>query len=589
MPDFALARVTLTLALVVGCSSKINTRADTRSSASKLSEKQALEITGRTPVIVSPGDTVEITGHNFRPEMVVTLAEGQAIDALIDSDTKASFQVPADAPAGGANLTITQDDVTQKISLVFTAGKTDYPIVVGEPAILCAGTKYYDAIGVLREGTKVCNVAVEAKLCSNDGEVDCLTTATFKAAAVAALAAKVAVGASVAGVAGSYAPDFPAAANVLSTDTVNGSPGTMNPCSSAVSQGCYATGVYYASPMCGSDGAVSCVVDNGTSYKAAAAAALVAGNIKRGVVVGAITGNFPSATSPLPRYSDSGATTGTTGVDETDLTSFATQVTSVGTFEFWDGSGARRTGSGDADLVATNIKNNVALESLSLTGTYVGNVALPSASDLRVGVTVGAVTGVLKVNCRNTVNNTYYNYDGSIGSLPNTAIATGTVFDFWDTVDDYNGFTTNTPWSVPDSRFVCDGTNWTDVTPSSTCAATPASCQYQDNTSGLIVTKNISNSANWTTAMQDCASSTYGGASAGTWRLPTQKELMTLYINGVTSVAGPDFMTLASMQGSFWSSSTRSSAPSKAWYMYLSLGTTFFIEKTTSYQVACVR
>jgi len=522
MTKYLIGCLTLAAMLVMGCRSKIETRVADPAAAAKLSEKPAIQVTDRSPVVASPGDTVALTGSNFRPGMKLALADGLTVDAVVESDTKASFQVPADAPFGGAELTVTQDDVTQKISLVFTAGQTDYPIITDATTEICSGKKFYDATGTLREGSKDCTVDAGAKVCSSEGEVGCTTTAAVKATIVAALAAKVVVGASVAGVAGTYTPDFPAVANVLSTDTVNGSAGTLGNCVSAVSQSCYATGTYYASTMCGSDGAVSCVVDNGTNYKAAASGVLLAGNIKRGSILGGVTGNYPSATSPLPRYSDDGATTGTTGVDETDLTSFATQVKAAGTFEFWDASGVRRTGSGDADIVAANIKDTVAFENLSITGT-----AAPALWDLRAGASFGSVTGKLKVNCRNAVNNTYYNYDGAVGSITDSGTTAGTAFDIWDTIDDYYGQPASTgfpaAWTVTSNycggveSVADDDKAWKDITTTaamapSTCTADAARYTSKDKSSWL-ERRRFQRSGTWITTIITGFSLTLNGTS----------------------------------------------------------------------------
>ena len=78
----------------------------------------------------------------------------------------------------------------------------------------------------------------------------------------------------------------------------------------------------------------------------------------------------------------------------------------------------------------------------------------------------------------------------------------------------------------------------------------------------------------WNAAVQTCNSSTYGGYAAGSWRLPTQKELMSLYEHGIVSLAGASFMTLANMRNYYWSSSTASSSTTNAWSVYLANGYT---------------
>ena len=353
---------------------------------------------------------------------------------------------------------------------------------------------------------------------------------------------------------------------------------------------------------CTSNGAVGCVTT--ASYKSADFTTILASNIKRGVGIGGVTGNYPSATSPLSRYSDNGSTTATTGSDETDLTNFATQVTSSGTFEYWDSSGIRRTGSGDANIAAGNIKNAVAFENLSLTGTYAG--AAPNAWDLRAGTTVGGVTGKLKVNCRNAVR---LSGTGSFNNTTAPASASTTAGDIWDTIDDYYGLPASTvfpsSWSVAnnycggvdDPNLSSDDDNvWKDVTTTngttpSTCAATPGNCTMQDKISGLKWSKLASSSATWQTAITTCNGLTHNGQTAGSWRLPTQKELMDAYNHGITSAARTDanWMTLTDMQSFFLSSSSAATGLANEWLVRLADGNVIGSSKNNPYGFVCVQ
>jgi len=165
---------------------------------------------------------------------------------------------------------------------------------------------------------------------------------------------------------------------------------------------------------------------------------------------------------------------------------------------------------------------------------------------------------------------------------------------YWDTVEDSNGFATNkvTAWS---SNTYCDSSTWTDVTTTdggstaSTCASSPAACQYKDNITNLVTTKVVSTSSTWSAAVNACASSTYGGYAAGTWRLPTQKELLSMYEHGVVSLVSANFMTLANMRSDFWSSSSLSYNAANAWFVDLADGFTNVNAKTLAFYAVCVR
>jgi len=92
-------------------------------------------------------------------------------------------------------------------------------------------------------------------------------------------------------------------------------------------------------------------------------------------------------------------------------------------------------------------------------------------------------------------------------------------------------------------------------------------CIYKDLISGLFVTGILASGGNttntttpatyhWAAALQACATSTYGGYPAGSWRLPTQKETIALYVNGLASIASTNFNIFTSYT---WTASTGAS------------------------------
>lgn len=207
--------------------------------------------------------------------------------------------------------------------------------------------------------------------CASDGESGCVVDgSSFGAAALSGLAAKVLSGQSVAGVPGnvtlpaasnvltgsgsfgpsgaaitpSYSPDFPSVANVRTGDTVDGMTGTLGDCST--------------------DGAIGCVAV--ASFRAAAASILQAENIRSGVTLGGVSGDYPSASSPL-----------NTSTATTDLNSgnFMSLLQSPSSFEFFDSSGTRYTATGDSDFVPMNFKASV---SLNFTGSFLTGSFTPS-------------------------------------------------------------------------------------------------------------------------------------------------------------------------------------------------------------------
>lgn len=333
--------------------------------------------------------------------------------------------------------------------------------------------------------------------------------------------------------------------------------------------------------------------------KAIAIATVTPGDIRRGVSIGGIQGEFPSSAYPLERYSsDSGSSTAVqaAGGITTDLTQFTTQMTADGSFEFWDETGVRHTGSGDAQILDANVKAGVNFENLSVSGSFSGSTSYPNAWDVRVGVDRGDGTmGKLKVNCRNAINNTYYNYDGTTAAITNAVETGGTTFDWWDSIEDYYGLPASSgfpaSWSVAENY--CGGTTtsdddanvWRDTT---TAGCSGAACRYRDKITKLQWSKVAATGRTWAQAVNDCATLSLDGVSG--WRLPTQKELAAASAHGIASTASPDFIPSATMNTYFWSATSNSLGTSQAWATRLSDGNTSKIAKTTtSYNVVCVK
>ncbi len=373
-----------------------------------------LNITARSPVVVRAGDTVTLSGNNFRPTMTLALGSKSVSKVNVASDVSASFVVPAELNGGVLPLLANQDGVSQTISLLYTPGTSSYPVITLPPAEVCSTQSYYDMNGALQTGSKNC-AAPAVVTCAGDGATGCVATA-----------------------------DYPA------VDLTRLSPGVIK---SGVTIAGIAGTAMVSSP-CANDGQSECIV--GGVFKAA----------------------------------------------------------NVSGFSPWG---------------------------------------------LRFGTSIAGVAGALKVNCRNSTATT-----GGVG----------------DTIDDYNGFAGTRVSNWPLGTF-CDASSWEDKTTTdagvnfSTCATASSDCQYKDKISNLVVTKTFTPASTWTGAMSACSSSNYGGFAAGTWRLPTQKELLSLYEHGIASKVSTDFISLTQMQAAIWSSSsttgTSGSNPS-AWAVVLANG-----------------
>lgn len=222
--------------------------------------------------------------------------------------------------------------------------------------------------------------------------------------------------------------------------------------------------------------------------------------------------------------------------------------------------------------------------------------------DIRVGKTVGGVQGKLKVNCRNRINSSIYNYDGNIASIGNVRYTSGVSLDIWDTIQDSNAYNAGLPpnialaWSYDTDCGGIevssgDGNVWKDVTTTesgeqSTCSVDSARCTMQDKITGIWWSKRQSN-ASWNIAWSTCLNLIHNGKDD--WRLPTQKELMEAYSHGIRSAASTNWISESSFNFTAWSGSSMAGGDTEALNIFISQGFSNFGTKTTISGVICIR
>lgn len=90
-------------------------------------------------------------------------------------------------------------------------------------------------------------------------------------------------------------------------------------------------------------------------------------------------------------------------------------------------------------------------------------------------------------------------------------------------------------------------------------------------------------------AINYCATLVFGDKSD--WYLPSQKEAMQAFIDGMYNQAGTNLEQAAAFAGpaNFWSSSERSNSDSNAWYYNMGVGTMNITVKGSGSNVRCVR
>jgi hypothetical protein len=459
------------------------------------------------------------------------------------------------------------------------------------------------------------NLAVESHSdCASDGATGCVAVTAFKAVDMTKLtAANVKKNVSIAGVTGNYpSSTYPLAGDNPSVDTLTttnfnskvtgsgyfewwGADGQVMWLSSGdtdIAAGNIKSGVNIFGVAgnvtaeshndCSSDAQIGCITT--ASYKAANMTNVTAGNVKDGVVIAGITGDYPSSTYPL---------SGASATADLDSATFNAKVKASTSFEYWNSAGTRQTGAGDADITAANVKSGVTIFGTS--GTYAG--ATPNQKDIRAGVTINGVAGTLKANCRNTVIDARYNYDGSVASIPNTAVTSGSVYDWWDTGTDYNNGgsfpaeafpSSGSPENIWSSDSYCGASNFSVSAPDGSCDTTGDQCTITDLNSGMMFSEIPTTQYDWNSAIVYCADLSHAGYDD--WRLPTQKELMTAYVNGIGSV---DDMgaPIETMYHAIWGATTADWSTASATITNLVSGGTEIRAKTTttSLYAICIR
>ena len=175
-------------------------------------------------------------------------------------------------------------------------------------------------------------------------------------------------------------------------------------------------------------------------------------------------------------------------------------------------------------------------------------------------------------------------------------------------VDDYNAGGATPTDSFSENFTQCtSANNYCSTNDATACSGDVC---YQDNRTNLVwsdwtggtQTWFVANSCQYPNGLGDGTCDTHGEAACkcvkqtsgnetgcedlgdGNWRLPHQKELMQVYING-------SWKNLSNPGDYFWSATTQSYATHNAWYAALDHGYTRYSNKTTagSYYARCVR
>ena len=316
----------------------------------------------KTPVVtqvdkvsVHSGDTVTIEGVNLGYSIVAKIDDVK-VPLSLTSSKNASLVVPESTIQGLVRITFSyQDKVFATYPFLMNVKEEAIKGLALKADQVCDDIVFNTAEGPMR-GTRSCNASLKA--CSSDGQTACIVDGTnYAAGALTGAAAKIASGQTLVGVSGSATLESHA------------------PCSGANQTGCLATSTYKTMDLSAATSMTDLTLTNfnatvsaagnfefwdsvGGRHQVAGDANLTAGKIKSGVSIFGATGQYPSTSYRL-----------STNTASTDLTLFTSQITTDGSFEFFDSAGQVYSGSGDSDLIAANIRSGTAIESLSISGT----------------------------------------------------------------------------------------------------------------------------------------------------------------------------------------------------------------------------
>lgn len=533
-------------------------------------------------------DMAHAVAGNLRNGVTVAGVAGVLVPTPNDCSSDGATGCVATTSFKAADMTkALAANIKTGVSIANVAGSVvvapnDCSVDGGTSCVATASFKAVDAsklvAGNIKSGVTMASIAGSVvpspSDCSVDGVAGCVTTSTFKSADMTkAVAGNILTSVTIAGVAGTVsAAPAACAADGAGSCVVNGTTYKAALMTSVIAANIktgatvagVAGSVVETPGNCSADGAGSCVVD-GTNYKAALMTNAIAANVKSGVSIAGVAGAVVPTPSNCAADGAAGCVT-TTRYKSADTSAYSDT-------DFKSG----KTVGGIAGNMASCNTDGQQTCFIDTTSMFkAANATGLAASMIQSGIQLAGVTGTkMDVrSCRNTAD-----------AFDNVTSPGTTGIDIYDTIDDYNkgGITSpiSSPWSSVTNT--CNSSNFTFS----------AGAQYTvtDSLTGLVATSvnPQGSSKTWSAALTACKSLTWNSIGPNVWRLPTQKELGQLYIDGISRVDATKMGTLNQL---FWSSTTDSDAVTQAWAVNLATGfanATLYTKGLTSLNVICVK
>jgi hypothetical protein len=464
-----------------------------KSKLSVVSNQVVVRITNLDRLATHSNESVTVEGRNLTSGITAEI-DGVEINFSASSDQNAVIEMPDVLKPGLFHVKFKLKDTVFAIYPLMNADSiADLPELPIQAQIMCNDQIFKNVLGELVRGLRNCEGSHPD--CTEDGESACVTTNSFRAALLDGLAQKIIAGQTVAGVAGGV-----------------------------------------ATRLCSVDGDQGCSV-SGAAYKAALVTAIVPSDIKAGKSLAGISGALPECNSD----GMSGCVS-TSQFHAADISGASAKLLLTTRLAGVDGLALPRPSDCSADGQLGCV-SKASFPAVNLTNF--------SAWDLRADKIVGGVTGKLTFY-RNMANTT-----SVFDRLP-------MGIDLYDTIEDLADnfpFPTETPMGFAQAT----GSNWIlDPTLDSgagggtagngICDGSEACTVYLDQIAHMFWAKDtvVPALVNWDTAISECENLSVAGKTD--WRLPTQKEFMQAYINGIWSQK--NLLNLS--DNYYWSATTKS-------------------------------
>jgi hypothetical protein len=504
------------------------------------------------PTLCKKSVVVKTGGANLR--------EPDCVDPNLSNIMDTELITLCDGTQARGEMTISNEVIKAGVSIGGVVGT----LILPDPSQVIAGTTY---------GPDEMPITGNLPECANEGEGNCMNHGAYRAIDPKTLPSKIVSSATAAGKSGAVV--LPGADDVRGG--VNYGP-----------EGSGKSGNLLIPAACTSDGAKDCVV---TGSFAAAATTGLASKVMASTSAAGIAGNV---TIPDASHVARGVGFGIAGNGVTGTRFAIKQCRNAVHLATWDTSGVSNLG--DAYPIMTANGSNVLIASDELNwnpSTY----ALVADFPVQLKTTSGILPGGL------TEGTTYYVIPSGLriklavsqGGAPIDITSTGSgsinlgvvpdfVADQWDTIDEYNRGFGISPGQTPgwSSSLVCDTTNFENISSNGGPTLSPSNAVpsggtsafsevWRDNLSGLNFTNILYDgvgSTSWASAVKMCIDLN-SGDGVNHWHLPTQKELMQLYIDGIANlpVSGGAFGNI-----NLWSATLVSSDPSYVWRASLANG-----------------